>query len=312
MTGANGESSGTFKRFIAERLAPVVSFVGALAYVLAFFGQLQDQATKLGFRVFAVGVLLTFGLLVWHVYRAQDRSVVLPDAYVPRFSHTKRCFAVAAFLLSFVPLAFSMRPAPELRILHVSPVLVGGRLALDIVVQNVSSRRQPITRIEVGLSQDNLINMIGSTIYHIANATVDVSSNSVTGQTTMTTPTMSAQQVTLPLTGQWTLHDRGAWSLDLGMPIREDVEAGGSHRIVIILPTSIRLAGMKRSFFLLRLASVDHSPKELPISKFLGRTGRMLLRLKVIHGLDSALSYRGSVSFEPLSGSKLRDHSRQM
>jgi hypothetical protein len=291
----------TFKDFVVERLAPIASILGALAYIAGFFVQFQEQASKLGFRAFAVAVSLTFAYLVWYTLTAKRRSAN-PLEQVPRFGWLARSLAVAALVFSLVPLAIAMYPKEDLRVLDISSAKLNDRCGIDIVVQNVSKVRQPLTGLEFAFQQETQLAQIGYTVYEIDDASFEADNQTITGAATIAG---DASRVALPVKGSFVLHDRGAWALGFKMLLREDLQPGASQRLVIGLPRTIKL-GKKSSFSPLSLLSpVAPVPERTPdvftkhtTCQFLGLSGRTSLALQFSYADSETFKHRGAVSFK--------------
>jgi hypothetical protein len=121
----------------------------------------------------------------------------------------------------------------EVKILEASPVVIDSRNALELVVWNQSNVAQAITKIKINFMQDSQLDIIGQTTYELE-GTLDTNSGIISGNEQ--TNSNIGEAVNYGFSGGLSVADRGAWGLELVLPIREELSPNEHRSIIIIIP----------------------------------------------------------------------------
>lgn len=125
----------------------------------------------------------------------------------------------------------------EVRIADASFALTSAGPALDVVISNPTKATQAIVSVNVSLAQSGSgLMMIGTSTYRLSGElTIDRRSGAAQGLV------QGDDHVGYPFDGLFDQHARGDWSIDLTIPVREQLAPGDSRSILFVVPETIAI-----------------------------------------------------------------------
>jgi hypothetical protein len=204
---------------------------------------------------------------------------------------------IALILAAVIPIVYDhFRKTPNLLVIDVKPVTLKGKKAIDLVLWNKSEVAESVSSIDLVLKDIGPpVNAIGRTVYGIT-ADVAVGTGQIQGSATDTiVPTVS-----LPVSGNFTTLELTGWGLDFLVTVREEIEPGHSHRVILILPEDVRIVGDSPSLSMWMDPLKEYittNPPQIHLAQFLKARGRIDLEILVTYGKGEISQYEGEVSF---------------
>lgn len=192
---------------------------------------------------------------------------------------------VGACATGFIPL---IPHSSRVVIVDFGQVLVGRQPAFEVLLKNPSDKNALVTSVTLHFWQHTLYNVLGSSIYTLkatARACTTSAESCIKGNVTK-----EGQNISYPLSGEWSRHVDGGWDLSLTLPVREEIVANDSQQILILLPevAAVEQGKHTQALSLPWSSSANpwrggDSPKQISFAEFFHAAGAMNARIDIVY-----------------------------
>jgi hypothetical protein len=225
----------------------------------------------------------------------------------------ERIYPLAAAVRVLGPEAMrDVRDYRPLGVMNVALVMIDGKPALEAVLWNRSETAHPLTSLELSLSERKapwFAAQMVMRVYEIS-AEAEVESTrrlSLHGSAGPLEGKEARHRVLYPIQGTLFLDGGGRWSLQLVLPVREELAPGKALALALKVPSSFRIASSKQQHISpppLSSYTIGDPPTELRLLELLRKTGLVHLVVAVSHSGSERATCSGSVDFGVQPGRK--------